>query len=316
MHEMKKIIMVMALAFTVTLCLGISLGCQERWDNVSASDKADLVTRGYDYDYFNGIDFGGAADIIVRKATGWSVNVTMPRKLEPYFKLSVRSGNLVGAFRNVPKSLGRLLGEGSVKVEISMPSLVYVNLSGACSIFTADTFDSGNAAFRVKLEGAVEADLSAAGREVEIDLGGASRLDFKGSRFIDGEIEVSGASDADIVADFMEELEVSASGASHLSYQGTCEDLSLEASGATSVILTGAASEVDMSASGSADVKAKDFMARTAEVEASGASNVRLGVSEYLEAKASGSATVRYYSPDGKIRVNAHESGAGKVKGN
>jgi hypothetical protein len=71
-------------------------------------------------------------------------------------------------------------------------------------------------------------------------------------------------------------------------------NLEIDLSGASDLTISGSAQNVTIDASGASDVKAYDFTTNTCNVEASGASGVRITVDKELSARLSGASNVSY----------------------
>ncbi|MBD0293621.1 MAG: DUF2807 domain-containing protein [Flavisolibacter sp.] len=70
--------------------------------------------------------------------------------------------------------------------------------------------------------------------------------------------------------------------------------LDIDLSGASDLNITGSADAVRIDASGASDVKAFDFRTNTANIDASGACNVRLTIDKELSVRLSGASNVAY----------------------
>jgi Putative auto-transporter adhesin, head GIN domain len=114
-------------------------------------------------------------------------------------------------------------------------------------------------------------------------------------------IETSGASDIKSESTFTaDSFSIRASGASDVTLRLDAKTLTVEASGASDIKLAGRAERQQVRISGSSDYRAADLQSRTADVQASGASDASVFVEESLNSRASGSSDVRN---KGKARV-------------
>ncbi|WP_426493445.1 head GIN domain-containing protein [Hymenobacter sp. 102] len=115
-------------------------------------------------------------------------------------------------------------------------------------------------------------------------------------------VEVSGASDVKSTTPFTADtFTIRASGASDVTLHLNVKNLSATASGASDLRLTGRAEQQQVQLSGSSDYKGYELHSRRASVQASGASDAYVSVTETLQSRASGSSDVHY---KGKPRVN------------
>lgn len=84
------------------------------------------------------------------------------------------------------------------------------------------------------------------------------------------------------------------SGASRLHGDIDSGDATFEASGASNISLAGEGGSVRANASGASTIDLEEFTSASADVEASGASNVTVNTSGRLDARASGASTIHY----------------------
>ena len=124
-------------------------------------------------------------------------------------------------------------------------------------------------------------------------------------------INLSGASDlkGDIKA---ETLLADLSGASSLKASVQANAFSVTASGACNVDVSGAGDDLILDITGASSVKMYDYVVKGASIEASGASSVKVNVSEMLKANASGASSIDYKGTPAK--KNLKSSGASSVK--
>jgi hypothetical protein len=123
-------------------------------------------------------------------------------------------------------------------------------------------------------------------------------------------IELSGATTL-IAPDYsVGRMAIDASGASELDIQLNTGTLTLDGSGATDGYISGTADDFYVDISGASDINAIDFKVKTATIEVSGASTMRVNVSDLLDVSASGASDVTYL---GQPRVRINTSGASNV---
>lgn len=114
-------------------------------------------------------------------------------------------------------------------------------------------------------------------------------------------IETSGASDIKSTSTFTaDDFRIQASGASDVTLRLTTKLLTVRASGASDIRLAGRAERQQVQVSGSSDYHAAELQSRTADVQASGASDAYVFVEESLNSRASGASDVHN---KGKARV-------------
>ena len=107
-------------------------------------------------------------------------------------------------------------------------------------------------------------------------------------------------------------LRLDLSGATDLSGELTVDGtLHASLSGASDMDIIGSAQDVKIDASGASDIKAYDFSTNTCNVEASGASGVRITVDKELSARLSGASSVNYKG--GALIRDIKTSGASSI---
>ncbi len=125
-------------------------------------------------------------------------------------------------------------------------------------------------------------------------------------------LEASGASDFIINGTLSSNsLLVKLAGASDLKGSIKVTDLNLELSGASTVIVNGTAENLKLGASGASDIKSYELRVANCVAKLSGASDVRLTITNSISAHASGASTLYYQgNPD---KRNVATSGASSV---
>ena len=106
-------------------------------------------------------------------------------------------------------------------------------------------------------------------------------------------------------------ISIKTSGASEVEMSIRCSGLKIASSGASELKLSGNTEVLEIETSGATTIKAEGLTSNQAFVESSGASTVKLDVSESLDAKASGASTILYR---GNPKVISNESGASNIK--
>lgn len=116
--------------------------------------------------------------------------------------------------------------------------------------------------------------------------------------------EVSGFNSGD--------LQVEQTGGSQLRFRGNVQELRLELAGGCRAALQGSAEKLDIDGAGACEVTAADFTARHAEVDAVGATKVRVHVTEELKADAVGASIIEYSGSPKNVQREA--IGAARVE--
>jgi Putative auto-transporter adhesin, head GIN domain len=126
-------------------------------------------------------------------------------------------------------------------------------------------------------------------------------IDFSGAT----NSTVSGFSNLDV-------LDLDLSGASKSNINLTARKINFDVSGATSLTLNGKAQYMTGEVSGASHIKATNFEVSEANIDASGASNIKVYVTQNLKIEASGASSIRYRGRPRNLISNT--SGASSVK--
>lgn len=105
-------------------------------------------------------------------------------------------------------------------------------------------------------------------------------------------------------------LDVSGSGAIKIN-EANFETAFLSVSGSGTIELAGSSDDLNADISGSGDLDGLDFLVKTAHLDISGSGNMRVNVSEKLNAQISGSGDIEY---QGDPQLNVDISGSGKIR--
>jgi hypothetical protein len=208
--------------------------------------SGNVVTEEFDLSGFDQVEVSSAFDVRISQADQFSVVVRVDEKLEEHLRVQVAGGALeVGLAPNLS-----ILGTATREVEITMPELVRVELSGATQ-GTISGFESnvdlsvevsgasklngdiraGDANFEVS--GASTVDLSGSGGALVLNASGASTADLSDFAVNDANVEASGASTATVNASGR--LDAEASGASRILYLGDPTLGRIDSSGASTI---------------------------------------------------------------------------------
>ena len=109
------------------------------------------------------------------------------------------------------------------------------------------------------------------------------------------QLKISGACDVIIAGTLKTDiLSINQSGASDVKGKLDVNKLTVDLSGASDMIVTGTATQISVKASGASDFKGYDLVSDICNVDASGASDIKITVNKELSAQASGASDVRY----------------------
>ena len=126
-------------------------------------------------------------------------------------------------------------------------------------------------------------------------------------------LNVSGAVNF-VVVDILKSTNLSLilSGASNFSGKIDAEEIKTNLSGASDCKVSGSANKFDMVCSGASSFKGADLKVDEADLDASGASSIKIHVIESLKARASGASSIQY---KGSPKIyNQNASGASSIK--
>ena len=127
------------------------------------------------------------------------------------------------------------------------------------------------------------------------------------------ELRASGACDVNIVGSLSaDDLNVKLSGASDVKGQITAKKLTVDMSGSSDMKVSGESASLKIDLSGASSFKGFDFVTATCDIDASGASDVKITVNKELSVELSGASDVSYKG-SATIR-DIRTSGASSVK--
>ncbi len=151
-----------------------------------ASAEMDMSVMTFNYADFNEIEVAGAWTINVRQGEDFAVTVHCPEGLKDLVMLRKRGERL--CFEDVFRF--RRLKTGSLKADITMPSLEKYEVDGAASVYI-----SGFEQERLELEINGAASITGENNAVEtlrVDLHGAGLVDFGGSETKNADVDIDG----------------------------------------------------------------------------------------------------------------------------
>lgn len=215
---------------------------------------------------FSSIEVSGSAVVRVRKAPSPRVVVTTDSNLQSAFDVSVRGSTLRLGWKP-----GTMVTRATkIEVDVYLPELEGLSLSGSCELETMDGFSGDSLAISQSGSGSIEASRLSY-RRVEVGLSGSGSTALSGS---------------------MDKIAVKSSGSGEVRLDGEGDGASLEMSGSSVVDAEGFACDevrIVISGSGKASVSAR----KTLDVTVSGSGTVRYKGDPRVSAKTSGSGTVR-----------------------
>lgn len=178
-----------------------------------------------------------------------------------------------------------------VNIYITVENIDGIYLSGSGDLLAEGTIQSENLDLRISGSGSMELQVNVNG-DLEANVSGSGDLRVKG-KCRDLESRISGSGKVYIAN----------------AIEGTAR---FSMSGSGKVLAAGRANLVKASISGSGKLLAQDLVAERCEVNITGSGDVEINVKSELEARITGSGSVRYKgSPN---HVNNHSSGSGKIR--
>ncbi len=227
--------------------------------------SGNIVTRREEFTGFDSLDIGYAFRAKIRQGDSFEVTIRVDDNLVQY--LDVRQ---TGTTAHIGFKPGTGIMRGTMEVDVTMPQLVSLKLSGA-SKGTISGFSSDNS--------------------LVLDLSGASSLQGD-IRFGNMRLELSGASDAKLTGN-TGDVTVGASGASRVNLGGSAGNLSVNASGASKIDVSGlTAHDAQLKASGASEIWVN--VSGRLDADISGASHITyVGTPTMGTIQTSGGSTVR-----------------------
>jgi hypothetical protein len=215
---------------------------------------------------FKGIDVGGGFDVYITKGDKPHVRILADENLLPHIEVLNANGNVqLKTHKNFWKYK-------SLKAFITYTELNELDASGGTDIIFENTVVAED--FLLKMSGGSDARVSVEAKTIRVELSGGADLDlkyrgeeirFSGSGGSDGDLTVKGA---------------------------TFTDFNL--SGGADADVIGDAEFCEVNCSGGSDFNGLGFKVRQAIVDASGAGDARLYVSEKIALHESGAGSVRF----------------------
>ncbi len=229
---------VVAVAFCLSCC------CHQ-----SLSGSGNLVTKDQQFSEFDKVEVSNSFAVTLARADHFKVIVHIDDNLAKHLRVSQHKRVLK---ISMDSKYSYSVGRKSMRVEISMPHLAGLDLSGATRARVSG-FSSTND-LEIELSGASSVTGELTAKKVKLDMSGASSIELRGSAdymtldasgashaeladflLIGSDVDLSGASEAEVSVSG--KLDISASGASQLAYSGNPEIGSLDTSGASSIDL-------------------------------------------------------------------------------
>lgn len=290
---MKKMILTAVAMLAAALCLGAA-------EPETPKDNVKYVTQNFNVANFDALELSNTFDVTVTRSSSYSVKVTAPDEVMDYVIARVDGGTLELYLKNFPQNLRRRYDNDGfdLKAEITMPELRGLEMSGATKFRTSDTFDIGGREFDLDVSGASKVErLSVKAGSIECEVSGASSVNMDG-KFGKAELDFSGASNSNFKLD-ADDLDLEISGASNLDLDGTFGSMIVDASGAVNASVSGSAKTLDADASGAAKLKASSLTAEKVNATTSGTAYCAINATKRAVLSSTGVSSLRYKDNSG-----------------
>lgn len=289
---MKRILTI----FALLVMMAANAGAEEKSMSYRFGDIKS-VTIGQSYSVF--------FEIHVTKGNSKVVSIIYDTELEKeikdfekYLKVSYSEPGetLTLGMYDLPRKFGKLrlpLKTAPVKVYVEMDEIHEISLCGASSIYFDGSFTADE--FEADLSGASKFGntLHIDGKSLSLDCSGAAKVAVEGN-FKHVDIDMSGAASGSFNGN-ADELECDLSGAAKLLCKGEYDRCEMECSGAVSLELHGKGKTLNLEGSGACKLDAKEYNAKAAYVELSGACSAKVQASDELKHDVSTASKLTYY---------------------
>jgi Protein of unknown function (DUF2807). len=257
----------------------------------SFTASAITVDKSYDYDDFYGLSVSNSFDVKLVKGNSYCVEVEVSEEYADYLNVRVEKGILYIGFDKLPLKL-KNMKDVIAKAEVTAPEFRSLKLSGASTFECKDSY-------------------TLVMHKVSVDVSGSSTVKEMHIVASKGDVEVSGTSEVNL--DFeVGELDFVVSGASKVKGNIDVADVDVKVSGASKVELAGKGLNADIEVSGASSALLEDLELKAADVEASGASKVKVDVAVKLEVDASGASSI-HYKEHKMLNINTKNIGHGSA---
>ena len=268
----------------------------------------EISQKKYNFKNFSQLRLSNAIDVQLKISNTYSIKAIGSSKQLESIDIN-RSGKLLTIKikdRSTNRNWWGSSSDKSIKIELTMPLLDYLKMSGATS-FEVSNLDQEE--LKVYLSGASDAKLKGKLKHLKLDLQGASSMNVN-MDLQTLKLESSGASNVNIEGD-ISKIDLGLSGASDCFINSKSQHVTIDLSGSSDLKLDGESDYLKLRASGSSDLEAFDFHAKKADLSLSGSSDANVSVSRELRVNSSGGSDVVY---KGKPSLSMNSSGGSNVR--
>ena len=292
---MKRIFNCRVLLVSLLIIIGMLSpgGVHAQRRKVSKVDcSGNPIRVGFDISGFHGIETKKIIDVVLIPSDEEKVEVEMSPGFKEHLEVKKKEGVL--CFDLHPAGRLETSGNCHITAYVHFVDLRSISASEAADVSMKGVYDAGGNPFTIQLRGS---------SDMQGSLCGISNLN----------IQTSGASDLDLDLDRVTALKYLASGACDV--KGSwCNigQIIMDCSGSCDCSLSGNAEMLNMQTTGSADVSMGDFSVLRFVGTSSGASSLKIRVTDSFRAEASGSAEV--YVAGSPKTTDFSTSGASAIK--
>ena len=281
--------------------------------------NAEEKTKTYDFGDITSIDANFLYTVHVTEGRSDKVTVVYDDIIETFLDLEViyKDGTLRLSRkvrdRKSENKFGRWASGADrkrVDVYIEMDYIKSISVSGAASITFEGSFKADDLDLDISGASSLKG-LQVNGKSMDADCSGASKADVSGNFAKEVGIDVSGASKMTYTGN-SETLEADMSGASSFKGEGKYSSADINCSGASNAEIAGNVGKAEYECSGASSINAQDFMARTVNIELSGACKADIHASEDIYYNVSRASKMTYY---GDAKLHNRSTDTNIVKG-
>ena len=259
--------------------------------------NAEEKEKVYNFGEINSINAGFSYEINVTHGRSDKVKVVYDSEMEDLLEIkyssTTKSLNLFvkkdiqKMFKNKSKNATR------VQVYLEMKDIKSIDLSGAAKATFEGTFRTDN--LDMDLSGAAGVNsLQINGMTLDADCSGAASAYITGNFTEKMEVDISGAAKMELNSNSAE-LDADISGASKFICDGSFNKCEIVCTGASSATIKGKAGNAEYECSGASSIDAEDFIARSVDLELTGASKAKVHATSELRHNVSRASKMTYY---------------------
>ena len=242
---------------------------------------------------FDRVSLGGVGDVFVTQGEGESLTVEADDNLMPYIETEVRNGTLILKFADEVRQKD-IRPTKTIKFNVRMKEVAGLEIGGVGDIH-ASSLDADNLELVIGGVGDINAP-SLDAEHLELVIGGVGDIDIDSVTVDDLEVLINGFGDVIINSLTADRLELVINGSADINVKSlNVEKLVTDLNGAGDIALAGQVVEQGVFLAGAGEYWAAELQSQTAVVEAGGAGNVTIWVTDSLDVQIGGPSTVRYY---------------------